>query len=487
MTLSKGTWILGEPLDADKSGMGRVFHAQDEQGAPAVAKLVPQDPGAERELLMGDSLRASSARNVIAVLDHGEHDGEWVIIMPRAEKSLAQHLKQQDNKPLDPAEVVKVLTDVATALSDLAALEPAIIHRDIKPQNILLLDNTWQLCDFGIARYAEATTAADTQKFKWTLPYAAPEQWRMERATAATDVYALGAVGYQLLAGRLPFPGPDFREQHLGQNPAALVAGTARLRSIIEECLWKPAPARPSPSNLLARLATAAAEPSRPGASRLAKANQAEAARLATDHASAVAAEERAEAAERLFEAAEQALPAIVDPLMDAIRTDAPIATMQMGYQNVMYFLATLRGAKIGVSKARRSYHDGPFTVIASAVVSVNMSPARNGYEGRAHSLWYCDAQEAGRFAWYETAFMTVMSQASDAVLPYSLFPNEAADAIRRVMNTRQVAWPFEELDRADPVEFVDRWIDWFAQAVERQLYYPSNMPEKPTGGSWRM
>ena len=223
---------------------------------------------------MGDSIAASTAHNVIPVWDTGVHNGQWVIVMPKADKSLKAHMEAG---PIPVGETVAILKDVATALSDLADAQPAIIHRDLKPANILLLNGRWCLADFGIARYAEQTTAADTRKWNLTRPYAAPEQWRMERATPATDIYAFGVMAYELLAGKRPFLGPDFR-QRLPTEPAPpLSAGTPRLRTLIEECLYKAAQARPSAANALARLELAGDEPVLPGASRLAQVNRAEA------------------------------------------------------------------------------------------------------------------------------------------------------------------------------------------------------------------
>ncbi|MFI6827608.1 serine/threonine-protein kinase [Kribbella sp. NPDC050241] len=488
ITLSSSTWTLGEPLVSDASGFGKVYIVRDGQGREAVAKFVPKDPGAERELLMGDSLSAAQARNVVPVLDSGEHEDQWVIVMPKADMSLAQHLAQVGRGALHPAEALEVLTDVATALADLAADGLAIVHRDLKPQNILRLDGCWCLCDFGIARYAEATTAADTRKYAMTKPYAAPEQWRLERATSATDVYAFGVIGYQLLSGQLPFPGPDFRTQHLHEHAPALAAGTARLRTLIEECLWKAPTARPTPAGLVARLAATGAEPSSPGAARLAQANQAEVERLSAEHAAAVAKVERQAARHQPFEVAAQSIGAIVEPLIEAIALNAPLATIERGgVRGTTGFVATLRGARIVMSNPKPADWDGPFTAISSAAITVTMSkPSSSGYEGRSHSLWFCDAQEADRFAWYETAFMDVLVQRARSAVPYALEPREAAGAVGPGMATEQVAWPFEELDRADPTEFVDRWINWFALAADRQLGHPSHMPEKPTGGSWR-
>jgi len=169
--LSK-TWTVGSPLPEGVGGFGRVFDVTDSEGKPFVAKLVPKAEGAQRELLFGDSIAASGYQNVIPVLDSGEHNEELVIIMPKASQSLRQHLEAAPG-PLQLSEAIRILQDIATALVD---LDGNIVHRDLKPENVLLLDDRWCLTDFGISRYAEATTAADTRKFSLTEQYAAPEQ-----------------------------------------------------------------------------------------------------------------------------------------------------------------------------------------------------------------------------------------------------------------------------------------------------------------------
>src|SRR5699024_7455063 len=99
--------------------------------------------------------------------------------------------------------------DIATTLTD---LDGSVVHRDLKPENVLYLDGHWCLADFGIARYAEATTSPDTRKFALSPLYAAPERWKGERATTATDIYSLGVIAYELLSGEVPFTGKDMPE-----------------------------------------------------------------------------------------------------------------------------------------------------------------------------------------------------------------------------------------------------------------------------------
>lgn len=260
LTLAR-KWVVGEMIGA--GGFGRVY-AVTSDGEEAVAKLVPKDPGADRELLFLDLV---GVRNVVPVIDRGETADEWVLVMPRAERSLRQYLDSRDDERLGVEEAVSILTDPAIALTD---LDGRVVHRDLKPENLLFLDGTWCLADFGISRYAEATTAPDTQKFALSPPYAAPERWRAERATSATDVYSVGVIAYEMLAGSRPFPGPsveEYREQHLHADLAPLAGVPTPLASLIEECLYKAPGARPTPENLVRPWPTSPYRPS-PGVSR---------------------------------------------------------------------------------------------------------------------------------------------------------------------------------------------------------------------------
>ncbi|UYB35962.1 serine/threonine protein kinase [Arthrobacter koreensis] len=485
--LDKSVWDIGERLDADAGGFGQVFLASRLGEENAVAKFVRKEPGATREMLIGDFLAAQNATNVIPILDSGEHDGQWVLVMPRAEMSLQQRLQQAE--PVELAECVRILADVARAM---AGLGVHVVHRDLKPANVLLLDGRWCVADFGIARYAEAATATETRKFSWTPPFAAPEQWLLEHATAETDVYAFGVMAYLILEGRLPFPGPtaeDFREQHLGQTPPAPTAGTARLRNVILECLHKAPEARPTAANILVRLEKVTVEPALAGAQRLARLNAEEVRRRSQAHAEQRAVENERARRERLFGSASQMFESIVQPLLESIEDDVPTASAERNVAGNPLFLATFRGAKLGITRphpAPADEWDGPFTVIANAAITVHRARQdRTGWLGRSHSLWYCDPKDAGRFGWFELAFMAPASRRGE-VVPYSLPAQSATAAFASVLGTEQIAWPVTEIDRDDPSEFLDRWLGWFADAADGNLIAPAMLPDRDPSGSWR-
>ena len=483
------TWRVGARIG--RGGFGRVYRATS-SGETAVVKLVPKAPGADRELLFVD---LPGVRNVVPILDRGETPTHWALVMPQAEKALREHLDQA-GAPLTVAETVSILSDITTALVDLVNLTDPVVHRDLKPENVLLLNGHWCLADFGISRYAEATTSPDTHKFAWTPPYAAPEQWRHERATGATDIYALGVIGFELLCGHRPFPGPDFRDQHLHALPPRLTGVTAALASLIEECLYKPPGARPNPSNVLARLERITQSPPSPGLARLQEANRAEAERrgqVARQESSERSESERRSA---LFEAARQGFASTAAELKTAIQEVASAAvegSIRGGAWSLRLNTAELQLAPLE-STAPTPWGDrrGPsFTVIAHSSLSLSIPQNQIGYQGRSHSLWYCDAQQAGFYQWFETAFMFTpmpgMRYHQSPHAPFALNPGaESARAVGPGIADFQPAWPFVAVVAEDLEEFISRWAGWLADASQGRLQYPSSMPERTPDGSWR-
>lgn len=479
-------WKIG--VEIGSGGFGKVYIATA-NGEEYVAKFIPKDPGADRELLFVDLPKSPY---IVPIIDSGEYDHYWVLVMPRADRSLRQHLDASLNT-LSTSEAIEILRDVCDAL---VSLEGKVVHRDIKPENVLLLGGHWCLADFGISRYAEATTAPDTHKFSISPPYAAPERWRMERATPAADVYALGIMAYEMVCGHRPFNASnleEWREQHLHAEPVLLYGTPTAFATLIDECLYKSPEARPTPADLRIRLNHAGISRSSPGLSALEEANRIEVLKrqeVARQESEARSASERRAA---LAAVGQRSYERISEILRNSIKNAAPTATLSLGAQGG--WSIKLGAAEITMGEARRHNQkdwgdwDAPaFDVILSGSVSIQIPADRFQYEGRSHSLWYCDCREADQFKWYDTAFMiTPGVRKQSRQDPFALVPGEAsAKALWTGMAKYQVAWPFTEINLEDTDEFLDRWADWFAKAVQGKLGRPSRMPERDPMGSWR-
>lgn len=144
--------------------------------------------------------------NIIRILDHGT-DGELsYIVMELIEGPSLKTVLQQRNEPLAPEEAVCLVATLAEALEH--AHRQGVVHRDVKPSNVLLRDGRLDspvLTDFGVARMIEATAATAAGTTLGTPTYMAPEQGEGQPGDARTDIYALGVILYELLTGRPPF------------------------------------------------------------------------------------------------------------------------------------------------------------------------------------------------------------------------------------------------------------------------------------------
>ena len=463
-------WHLGDRIGG--GGFASVYRAWAEGQEPSVIKLIPKDPGAERELLFED---LNGVPNIVPVIETGEWDDHWVLVMPEAERSLRDHLDEQGGR-LTVDDAVAALIDIVEALVEIAE---RVVHRDLKPQNILFLNGSWCLADFGIAKYADVTTATNTMKGAKTAPYAAPEVWRDETATSATDVYALGVVAYELLTGRLPFPGPDFRRQHIEDPVEAMSGVPLKLSSLVEECLYKSSQARPLPRNLLERLRTSRAEAS-PAALQLQAANASVVHQIAEQRRIESVARAEAERRHKLYQVAEQSLARILDLLRRQIEDNAAAAQFSDDPGGKLWRLD--RGT-LEVQNLRNvsAPLDGiPFDVIAWTQIGVYQPRSADGFVGREHSLWYCDFREPQAFRWYETSFFALGQIHVQGFQPFALVPHSPhiGPALMQVQQSLQLARPFTGIDQGDEDDFIERWIAWFAQAARGELVYPRRLPE---------
>jgi serine/threonine protein kinase len=479
-------WTIGDRIDG--GGFGQVYFATSD-GEEAAVKLVPIAPGADRELLFSN---LGDVRNIIPIIDSGEHQGYWVLVMPRAEMSLRKHLNDSGGQ-LSLPESVEVLKDICDALTDLA---DRVVHRDLKPENVLRLNGRWCLADFGISRYAEATTAPDTRKFSLSPPYAAPERWRSERATPAADVYAVGVMAYEMVTGHWPFPGPaieQFREQHLHENAPELEEAPTALGALVHECLYKAPETRPGPANVRARLERVTQQPQSAGLTRLLQANRGQVRRQGDESRQQSEARTEAERRSAMAEAAQRSLLRISSALRDAIADAAPAATVRTSSGGG--WTITLAQAELTLLGSS-PHHQGEwggwqaphFDVVCASGLQLKIPRNRYDYQGRSHSLWFGNIQALSEYSWFETAFMTsVFSPRQRPERPFALNPGEnAAKAVWQGMAEFQVAWPFTPLIVGELDEFIDRWAGWFADAVEGRLNFPASMPERNPQGSWR-
>jgi serine/threonine protein kinase len=206
--VSGGRYRVEQPLG--HGGMATVYLAHDEElDRPVAVKLLAEnlaDDAALRKRFLREARLAArlSHPNVVSVYDAGEtDDGRPYIVMEHVEGvTLADVLRERRALPAGEAAGLAVQACRGLAHAHAAGL----VHRDIKPQNLLLRpDGTLKVADFGIARAAETTALTQAGTVLGTAAYLSPEQAAGEDVTSATDVYSLGAVLYELLTGRPPY------------------------------------------------------------------------------------------------------------------------------------------------------------------------------------------------------------------------------------------------------------------------------------------
>jgi serine/threonine-protein kinase len=267
--LAGGRYVLERPLG--RGGMAVVMLGRDTALDRSVAvKLLADSVRGDRELRErflreGRFAAQLSHPNVVAVFDTGEDDGQPYIVMEYVDgASLAEEVHRRG--PLPAEEVAELGRQASAGLAH--AHERGVVHRDVKPQNLLLArDGTLKVADFGIARAGDVSaTLTQAGTLLGTAAYMAPEAVRGEPATASSDVYSLGAVLYELATGRTPRQVTtiaDLTRDEPTPLPGEHVDGLpAELETTIMRCL-EPDPARrpPSAAALAEELGAPAAAP----------------------------------------------------------------------------------------------------------------------------------------------------------------------------------------------------------------------------------
>ena len=202
-----------------RGGMGEVWKAFDTATQRVVAvKVLPAqlaaDPVFEQRFRReAFTAAALSEPHVVPIHNFGEIEGRLYVDMRLIEGQDLEHVLAKG--PLDSARSVKIIEQVASALN--AAHRVGLVHRDVKPSNILLAEDDFAyLIDFGIARGTEETGLTGTGNVVGTWPYMAPERFTTGQADTRADIYALACVLYECLTSSRPFPGQSVEQQIAG-------------------------------------------------------------------------------------------------------------------------------------------------------------------------------------------------------------------------------------------------------------------------------
>ena len=191
----------------------------------------------QREALSASSL---SNPNIVEVYDVGEDNGEYYIVMEYVEGKHLKNLLKKRGK-LTVSEVIDIVGQITNGLS--VAHDSYIIHRDIKPQNILILDNGLiKITDFGIAVAMNATQLTQTNSVMGSVHYLPPEQASGKGATLQSDIYSIGILMYELLTGKLPFKGDNAVEialKHLKEPMPSIKDELPEIPQSVENIILK--------------------------------------------------------------------------------------------------------------------------------------------------------------------------------------------------------------------------------------------------------
>ena len=245
--LPAGSYVGRYRIDgiAGRGGMGVVYRAYQEDLDRHVALKVIADSLAtdgdfrarfEREARLSASL---DHPNVLPVYETGQQDGALFIAMRLVDGEDLASVVSREGK-LEPERAVKFVTQVAGALD--AAHARGLVHRDVKPHNVLVSGEHAYLTDFGLTKATSSKGITATGFVLATLDYAPPEQLQGLDTDGRADVYALACMTYHLLAGQTPFDRPSDTARmlaHLNDPPPELPGGPPALSAVIQKGMAK--------------------------------------------------------------------------------------------------------------------------------------------------------------------------------------------------------------------------------------------------------
>ncbi|MGV8885798.1 MAG: protein kinase domain-containing protein [Microbacteriaceae bacterium] len=244
-------------------GMGEVWQATDLViGRTVAIKILKDeylgDPGfLERFRAEARHAALVNHEGIANVFDYGEEDGSAFLVMELVPGEALSAILERE-RVLSTDRVLDIVAQTANALQ--AAHAAGLVHRDIKPGNLLITpDGRVKITDFGIARIADQVPLTATGQVMGTVQYLSPEQASGHSASPSTDIYSLGIVAYEALAGRRPFTGESqvaIAMAQINETPPELpVTVSDPVRNLVYSCIAKAPADRPASASHLARAA----------------------------------------------------------------------------------------------------------------------------------------------------------------------------------------------------------------------------------------
>jgi serine/threonine-protein kinase len=493
--LPGGKWEYDDDCLLGKAGgFGEVFRGRGADGDIAVKRLkLDANQAAHRELTIGKELMQRSLSHIVPIIDAGQdsESDRYFLIMPVCEFSL-QNKIDEANGAVDMEMASAAICAIIAGLSEVKD----IIHRDLKPANVLFHDGKWKIADFGIAKFVEDSTSLETLRNILTPAYAAPEQWRGDRPTVATDIYALGCIIYTLFVGRPPFSGSndEIREGHLHSAPASITVLPPRFSAFVSQMLRKLPNARPTLercAKVLPELKTAQKDNNvlHPLMDEAAKqVAEIEAREEAERQAAATLRRERNE----LFEDAKAELLAIRDRLFSSIRDSSE--SVKINHKGQLQFgkakLEFIREPKkfeelIAARNAQggKPYQSTGWDFLGWSIIAVTCCGSeRNSYTWSA-SLLFADRKDGNGFRWYEVSFWSFQRlRGKDEPFGLEGYDADIISALGNTISDVNVAYGPFPIDGEDEANFISRWTGLVAKAAIGQLARPRAMPIRDFG-----
>jgi len=254
-----------------QGGYGDVYVGEQKNGPNVAVKILDAAHARDEDSIARFKREAETAKrlehpNIVRVVDVGSSRQRHYLVMELVRGGSLDKLMRRE----DTAErVLPALVEAARALA--YAHEQGVVHRDVKPANILLTKSgKAKVADFGLAKAVDHSSMTTEGRMLGTASYMSPEQVKGERATAASDVYAMGVMIYDAITGKLPFVSDSqigFLYQHAEVAPPPPVVRPPypnSLAALALECLAKDPKNRPSMETIADRLAAASLVRRRP-------------------------------------------------------------------------------------------------------------------------------------------------------------------------------------------------------------------------------